>query len=54
MGRHVPTLSEFIANFGLKEFVLTALAAAIIVIAREEKRIFRRKKNDTSHDRPQT
>lgn len=45
----MPAWSEFIAHFGVKDLVLTLFIAAIIVIAREEKKIFRRKKNDTSN-----
>lgn len=38
----MPTLNEFIANFGVRELMLTILTVAIIVIAREQGRIFRR------------
>ena len=40
----MPTLDEFIAGFGAKEIFLTILTVAIIIVAREQGRIFRRKK----------
>ncbi len=42
----MPTWSEFAANFGLKEALLLFFIVAVIVVAREEKRIFRRGKNE--------
>jgi len=40
----MPTLHEFMAGFGAKELFLTLLVVVITVIAREQERIFRRKK----------
>ena len=40
----MPTLSEFMGRFGTVEFLLTLFILAVILVAREEKRIFRRKK----------
>lgn len=39
----VPTWSEYIGGFGLKEMLLTLFIAGVIVLAREKGRIFRRK-----------
>lgn len=40
----MPSLSDYAHLFGLKELLLTLFVLAVIVVAREEKRIFRRKK----------
>jgi hypothetical protein len=40
----MPSWSEYTSLFGLKELLITLLALAVIIVAREEKRIFRRKK----------
>ncbi|MFH1830509.1 MAG: hypothetical protein ABH871_07020 [Pseudomonadota bacterium] len=40
----MPTLNEFIANFGIKEILLTLFIIAVIVVAREHECIFRRNK----------
>lgn len=40
----MPTWDEYHQLFGLKELILTIVSLAIIFIAREERRIFRRKK----------
>lgn len=40
----MPSWNDFLSNFGLKEFLLTLFIFAVIVVGREERRIFRRKK----------
>lgn len=40
----MPSWNEFVAGFGAKEWILAVITLAIILIAREERRIFRRKK----------
>lgn len=40
----MPSVSDYLANFGLTELLLTLLVLAAIVLGREERRIFRRKK----------
>jgi len=40
----MPSLSDYASLFGLKELLLTVFMFAVIIIAREERRIFRRKK----------
>lgn len=40
----MPSLSDYLANFGLKELLLTIFILAVIVVGREERRIFRRKR----------
>ncbi|MFA4873991.1 MAG: hypothetical protein WC956_00895 [bacterium] len=42
----MPTWSEFAGGFGLKEALLLIFVVVVIVMAREERRIFRRGKND--------
>lgn len=39
------TFHEFITDFTWKDLLLTLLTVGVIIMAREEKRIFRRKKN---------
>lgn len=40
----MPSISDFMAHFGLKDLLLTLLVLACVIIGREERRIFRRKK----------
>ncbi len=40
----MPSWNDFIAGFGAREWLLAVITLAIIVLAREERRIFRRKK----------
>jgi len=39
----MPTLNEFMSNFGTTEAILSFITIAIIIFARESGRIFRRK-----------
>jgi len=39
----MPTWSEFIAGFGLKEFLLSVFILACVILGREHRRIFRRR-----------
>jgi len=38
----MPSLSDYIANFGITDWVVLAIIVAVIVGCREGKRIFRR------------
>lgn len=40
----MPSWNELVAGFGAKEWLLAIITFAIIVLAREERRIFRRKR----------
>ncbi|HPW44941.1 MAG TPA: hypothetical protein PKU96_01050 [bacterium] len=40
----MPTIREFLEGFGLPEITLFLLTTVVIVMAREGKRIFRRKR----------
>ena len=40
----MPTLDEYLGFFTLKDLIFALVVFAVIILAREEKRIFRRKK----------
>ncbi|HPQ80453.1 MAG TPA: hypothetical protein PLZ86_01880 [bacterium] len=40
----MPHINEYLSGFGLTDLLLTLIILAVILVAREEKRIFRRKK----------
>jgi hypothetical protein len=41
----MPSLNEFLMDFTWKELTLVLITVVVIVLAREQGRIFRRKKN---------
>jgi hypothetical protein len=38
----MPTLQEYLSGFGTTDILLTLFVIAVIIVAREEKRLFRR------------